>query len=131
MRAIHIGLFLVLVACASPGHPPPAAPQTSIVYDLDPRTMASIVISTSRANHYRIASVDPAGGYARYVVARRGAGPVVLDLMGQNIRSSRFASCYGWCATSIAVTARDADTAEAQLLLDAINERARASRLDN
>jgi hypothetical protein len=131
MRAIHIGLFLVLVACATPGHPPPAQPQTSVVYDLDPRTMASIVISTSRANHYHIAALEPAGAYARYVVARRGATPLVVDLMGQNIRSNRFASCFGWCATSIAVTARAADTGEAQLLIDAISERARGSRLDN
>lgn len=123
MRAL---LSLLLVgACAS-------GPQRSVAtYDLDTHTMVPIVYAATHAHHYRVAVVDPKEGHARFVMVPTGGGaPVVVHVAGQSYHVDRFSTCLGTCSTAIEVTAAPGDDAHARELLDAIDTRAQAARLD-
>jgi hypothetical protein len=130
MRALASIAFVgSLAACAAT--PRPVTTPVSSVYDLDAQTMVSIVYQATRASHYRVAAVEPMHDHARFVMLPRGGGtPLVVHLAAYGGRRDRFETCMGACATVVAVTSTTGEDEHARELLDAIDVRARAARLD-
>jgi hypothetical protein len=132
MRGLASITFTVaLAACAATPHTQTSSPLVAS-YDLDAHTMLPIVYEATHAQNYRVAVVDPAEGNARFVmVPRSGGAPIVVHVATRSVSVHRFASCVGACSTSISVTSRNADDANARDLFAAIDARAQSARLDH